>query len=188
MNHLTIILLTIIGITLLGCANDPTHLIVAPEVMGPSHIKYQSQDAQLAVTDLRVAKHIIQITQKDKAAQLMTSQEDLSVIIKQTLAPQLSTQGLILTDVSDNYIEIIIDNALISVEQTVMSYSATNEISLRVKVKNNEQTLTKTFNSRGNNTGPLGVDIAVLERDFNQQLSNALTRILEDQEIQQFIH
>jgi len=175
------------GLVLFGCADGPSHLIIAPEINTPTTIQYHNKHAYFKVTDLRTAAHIIQIQQGGEAAKLMTSQELLSDVINQTLKSEFAKQGLILDQSGLNHIDIIIDTALIKVMQETMSYEAKSNISLRVKVKNNQQTLTKTFNSQSSSSGPLSADIAVLERDFNQQLTNALINILNNKEIIQFI-
>ena len=57
----------------------------------------------------------------------------------------------------------------------------------RVVINNGSGTLTKSFKITGKSNGPLKADIAVLERDFNQQLAKLLTQIVQNQEIQKFI-
>lgn len=187
MNCLKVTTTILLTLFLSSCADGPSHLILAPEVNLPSVTKYQNKQAQLNVTDLRKAKHIIQILHKGEAAQLMTSQKSLSDTIKQTLMAEFNKQALSFDQSASNKIEVIIDKALISVTQEAMSYKAKSNISLRIKVKNSEQTLTKTFNSRNTSSGSLSADVAVLERDFNQQLSNALISVLTNDEITQFI-
>ncbi len=196
MKFLTATVTLLLTLALSSCADAPSHLILAPELNLPTVNKYHNKTAQLNVTDLRIAKHIIQVLRKSEAAELMTSQQTLSEIIQQTLNKEFKKQGLNLAqpstnqvnnDQSVNNIEVIIDKALISVKQETMSYEAKSNISLRIKVKNAQQTLTKTFNSRNTSTGSLTADVAVLERDFNQQLSTALVSILTNDEITQFI-
>ena len=179
--------IALLSLLLSACANDPTHLIVAPEVTSTSISHYQNKQAMLKVTDMRTNKNIVQILRKDQAAELYSSQELLESIIQKTFAQQLKKQGLTVNTLSNNNIEVFVDKAVIIVEQTLMKYTATNEIVLRVKVNNGEQTLTNTFKTRGSSNGPLGADIAVLERDFNQQLASLLTQVLSNTDIQNFI-
>jgi len=181
----TIAILT--SLALFGCSGGPSHLIIAPELNKPTVVKYHNKQANFKVTDLRTATHIIQILREGEPAQLMTSQKSLSDVINQTLKNEFEKQGLTINQTGLNHIDIIIDTALIKVKQETMSYEAKSNISLRVKVNNTQQTLTKTFNSQNSSSGPLNADIAVLERDFNQQLTNALINILNNIEITQFI-
>ena len=192
MNFFRITPVLILVLFLSSCAKTPSHLILAPELNLPTVSNYQNKQAQLNVTDLRIARHIIQVLHKGEAADLMTSQQILSESIKQVLKKEFERQGLSLKQTAnnetvDNEIEVFIDEALIVVNQETMSYQAKSNISLRIKVINTEQTLTKTFNSVNNRNGSLIADIAVLEYDFNQQLTNTLINILTNDEVIQFI-
>ena len=192
MNFFRIPPVLILVLFLSSCAKTPSHLILAPELNLPTVSNYQNKQAQLNVTDLRIARHIIQVLHKGEAADLMTSQQILSESIKQVLKKEFERQGLSLKQTAnnetvDNEIEVFIDEALIVVNQETMSYQAKSNISLRIKVINTEQTLTKTFNSVNKRNGSLIADIAVLEYDFNQQLTNTLINILTNDEVIQFI-
>ena len=196
MNFLKIPFVLLIIVVLSSCADNPSHLVLAPELNLPTVIKYHNKQAQFNVTDLRTARHIIQVLHQGDAAELITSQQTLSDIIKQVLTKEFENQGLnfdedivnqAVKQTVNNKIDIIIDKALISVKQDTLFYEVKSNISVRIKVKNNQQTLTKTFNSSNNNTGSLTADVAVLERNFNQQLSNTLINILIDDEVTQFI-
>jgi uncharacterized lipoprotein len=196
MNFFKIPFVLLIIVVLSSCADNPSHLILAPELNLPTVIKYHNKQAQFNVTDLRTARHIIQVLHQGDAAELITSQQTLSDIIKQVLTKEFENQGLNIDEdivnqavkkTVNNKIDIIIDKALISVKQDTLFYEVKSKISVRIKVKNNQQTLTKTFNSSNNNTGSLTADVAVLERNFNRQLSNTLINLLIDDEVTQFI-
>ncbi|WP_281559647.1 YajG family lipoprotein [Thalassomonas sp. RHCl1] len=170
-----------------GCSQTPSHLIVAPEVMAANSGKYANKQAQLQVLDMRTGNHIVQISRPEKAAQLFSSQAPLKDIVAQSLTTQLNKQGMAMGPVATNAIEVSIDQALIKVDQQLMQYQVKSEIVLTVKVDNGISTLTNTFRNRGSSHGPLKADIAVLERDFNQQLALLLAQVIDNQEIQQFI-
>lgn len=177
----------VIAFLISACTNKPTQIIVAPEPYVSSKAAFLGLNARLNVTDMRSGSHILQIMRADKAAELFSAQSDLSTIIHQGLESELKKQGLNLSGQANNQIEVFVDNAIISVQQELVKYQANNHITMRVQVTSNEQTLTRTFNSKGSSNGPLQADIAVLERDFNQQLANLLSQIITDKEIQQFI-
>ena len=174
-----------------ACANKPTHVVIAPDLSitnsASSQSDYQNKQANITVTDMRSAQHIVQILRKDKAAEIYSSQQPLKNIIKQTLTAEFKKQGLAINAQASNTIDIIIENSLISVQQEMMDYQVNNELVILVKVNNGKQTLSNTFKVRGTSEGLLSADIAVLERDFNQQLSNILTQIISNTEIKNFI-
>jgi uncharacterized lipoprotein len=190
-NKLKTLATTTLLILLTACANKPTHVVIAPDLSitnNPSNqTEYQNKQASITVSDKRSAQHVVQILRKDEAAEIYSSQQPLSNIIKQTLISEFKKQGLAINAQAGNAIEIIIENSLISVQQEMIKYQVNNELVIHVKVNNGEQTLSNTFKVRGTSEGPLSADIAVLERDFNQQLTKLLTQIISNVEIRNFI-
>ena len=174
-----------------ACANKPSHVVISPDLTitngTVTQAKYQNQQASMTITDLRGAQHVVQIIRADEAAELYSSQAPLKQIIEKTLISEFKKQGLDINAQANNAIEVIIDSALISVQQEMMQYQVNNELVIRVKVNNGAQTLSNTFKVRGTSEGPLSADIAVLERDFNQQLTSLLTQIISNVEIRSFI-
>jgi uncharacterized lipoprotein len=182
---------TTLLVLLTACANKPTYVVVAPDLSitnsGSSQSAYLNKQASLTITDIRSAQHVVQILRKNEAAEVYSSQQPLNIIVEQTLTSEFKKQGLEIHSQANNDIEIIIDNGLISVQQEMLKYQANNELVIRVKINNGSQTLSNTFKVRGTSEGPLNADIAVLERDFNQQLAKLLTQIINNAEIKRFI-
>jgi uncharacterized lipoprotein len=181
-NFFTLIMIA----ALYGCANIPTHIIVAPEIATTQGVTHHNKQAQLNVIDMRTAKHIVQIMRKDEASTLVSAQENIENTIKKTLSKHWQQQGLTINDHSVNQVNISIEKAIISVNQTTFEYEVQTEILLKVVVKNGTQTLTIDFKNRGNSEGPLKADIAVLERNFNQRLTKLLQQILANKKINDF--
>ena len=190
-NKLRTLAATTLLVLLSACANKPTHVVIAPDLSiinsTSTLTEYQNKEASITVTDIRRAQHVVQILRKDEAAEIYSSQQPLSNIIKQTLISEFKKQGLAINTQANNAIEVIIENSLISVQQEMMKYQVNNELMIHVKVNNGEQTLSNTFKVRGTSEGPLSADIAVLERDFNQQLTKLLTQIISNVEMRIFI-
>ena len=170
-----------------ACANIPNHLIVAPDISDTTNVRYVNKNAQLTVTDMRTANHIVQILREGEASTLISAQESLNNTIKVALQEHWQKQGLTLQDIGNNKITVTIDKAVISVAQETMSYKVQTEIVLIVNINNGSETLTSTFNNRGNSEGPLQADIAVLERNFNQRLATLLQQILANEKISNFL-
>ncbi len=190
-NKIKTITATTLLVLLTACANKPSHVVIAPDLSiaksTTNQNLYQNKQASISISDLRSAQHVVQILRKDEAAEVYSSQQPLNNVIEQTLATEFKKQGLTINAQANNAIEIIIDNALISVQQEMVKYQVNNELVIRVKINNGTQTLTNTFKARGTSEGPLNADIAVLERDFNQQLAKLLAQVISNTEIQNFI-
>jgi len=174
--------------TLMSCSTAPSHIIVSPELNSVASHHYNDKQVQLNVVDMRTSNFIVQILKKDKAATILSSQQRLEEIIANTLTTAWTKQGLIFNSLSTEKVNITIEKAVISVNQTAMSYDTQSEIRLQVEIINAKETLTNTFKIRSNSEGPLQADIAVLERDFNQQLSRLLGNILASKDIQTFLN
>ncbi|MGL1958031.1 MAG: YajG family lipoprotein [Colwellia sp.] len=180
-------LLITLLLALSACTSTPTHVIIAPDmIVKPSNI-YLNTQANLVVIDMRTSNHVVQILQAGEAATLVSSQQSLDSIIEKTLSTYWPKQGLELNNSSHNKIEVSIEKAVVSVEQKLMSYKTNSEIVIQVKVTKNKQTLTSSFKSKGNSEGPVQADIAVLERDFNQQFAILLQQILTSKDISTFL-
>jgi len=170
-----------------ACSNTPNSVIIAPQVYSVPTSNYVQQQAQLSVTDLRIKNHIIQILQPGQAATLFSPANDMSQTLNNSLSAQFKNQGLVIAPASRHQIKIYIDAALVSVQQETLKYQAASEIRLRVEIKKGSETLTTDFNAKGHSKGPFKADIAVLERDFNQQLGKLITEITQNPDIIGFI-
>ena len=170
-----------------GCTSLPSHVIVTPDVINSSTVYHNNKLAQLAVVDMRTANHIIQILHEGDAATLLSAQARLEDTIKKNLNKHWKKQGLDIQSSANNSISVAIEKSLISVVQETFKYKAQTEIVLKVTVNNGEETLTSTFKNNGSSGGPLQADIAVLERNFNQRLTNLLQQILVNEKISHFL-
>jgi len=172
---------------LCGCANIPSHIIIAPDNIMTSAVSHNNKQTQLDVIDMRTANHIVQIMREGEAATLVSAQERLEGTIKNNLIKHWKKQDLVINTSGINTVNISIEKAIISVAQETMKYEVQTEIVLKVTINNGSKKLTSMFSNRGNSDGPLQVDIAVLERNFNQRLAKLLQQILADKKIRDFL-
>ncbi|GLX79607.1 hypothetical protein tinsulaeT_29470 [Thalassotalea insulae] len=170
-----------------GCASAPKQMVLAPQLMLNKSNLLANKLAQVSVNDLRNKIHIIEILQPDAAAQLINSASNISQVVNQHFSEALTQHGLTISPATDNHITLIINNAEITVQQALLKYTTKGQITLTAKVQSGDQVLTKTYNSKMNSEGPLKADLAVLERDFNQQLAKLLVQIASDSQIKQFL-
>ena len=174
-------------ILLLACSSPIKQVIVSPELNIASSNVFQQKQAQLRISDLRPVNHIVQVMRIDEAAQLYSPQQAIASVVETSLTSALKANGLNIQPLAANQIEVFIDSALVTVHQDLLKYGVNNQINFRVVINNAQGTLTKSFKVSGTSSGPLKVDLAVLERDFNQQLAKLLTQIVQNEELQQFI-
>ncbi len=187
MKKASVLLSAMLCLSLFSCSTPTAHIIITPELLNTEHSAYTNKSSQFSIKDMRTTRHLVQILRQGEAADLISAQQPLTDIISNSLLNNVKQQGLMINKAASNKFQLFIDKALITVKQNLMSYQADNIINLRVKITNDQQTLTKDFTIKGNSQGPLTADPAVLARDFNQQLSTLLSRIVNNQEIQHFI-
>lgn len=184
--HLFTLLTVFTSVIISGCNSTPSQVIVAPQINQSANTLYQGIPASFTVKDLRSSNHIIQILQADKAAKLLSPNRVFSDAVAETLRPYLNAQGLNLSG-GNIQIEVEIERAMVSVQQTMMKYDANSDIQVRVKVSKGDSVFTNVFNARGNSNGPLSADVAVLERDFNQLLGKLIADIANHPDMINFI-
>jgi len=174
-------------ILLTGCADSSKTMVISPQLNPIKTNNFTGKVVQLDVTDLRNSIHIITVFKEDQAAQLISSSSNIEQVVLSSLKESLKSSGLTLDAKGQTKVTFIINTAQIRVQQSMLNYQAKSKITLTAKIQSSEKTLTKTYNSTTNSEGALSADIAVLERDFNQQLSAVLLQIIDDKEIHQFI-
>lgn len=194
--------IAILWVFLNGCASTEMRFIVAPTITvennsaassvisslaKPSSAIINNQTISLDVSDLRIKKHLVEIFYDDKATKLIYTERLLAGVINDSLTMPLAKQGMVIAKQSSNEITLAINKTNISVKQSLATYTADTVIELQVTVNNQIKTLTKSFQTVAQSNGLLSVDIAVLERDFNQELSALLSQIISDKDIQHFL-
>ncbi len=184
MKKITLLIFTLM---LSACSNKPSSIIIAPQINAKASILYTGRSAVVEVSDMRTQQHIVQILRANKAAELISPAQQLAPVFNQAISQQWRNQGLQVNNAGNIKIHVYIDNALVSVQQETMKYQVNSNIRLRVSVAQNNQIQTTHFNSRGTSEGPLSADVAVLERDFNQQLGKIISEVIANPDIQAFI-
>ena len=171
-----------------SCSNTPNAIIIAPVINQQFNPIYSANNlsAHIQVQDLRANRHVMQIIKENDVATLINTRNDLSNEVKNSFTQILTQQGLSINENAAT-INIYIDKALINVQQSLLDYQASNEMVIRIALNNTKKKFIKTFRMHGKSNGPLKADIAVLERNFNQELSKLITQICNDNEVQQYI-
>lgn len=189
MNFLSIktITITLAICILTACASSAKNMVLSPQVPQQKSAFYQNKTASLTVSDLRTNIHTIAIHKAGKATELISTDIHIDQIIKKVYQKGLIENSLEINENSANAINLIINTAQVDVQQELVKYSAKNQLTLTAQITSANKTLTKTYNNKGESEGAFKADIAVLERDFNQQLGGLLLQIINDKEIQQFI-
>ena len=191
---------SLIGL-LAACSTKPSQVIVAPQVSQSAAPTYAGQQISLDVVDLRTSNHLIQILRKDKPAELFSPAQSLPDALNASLSQYLTAQGLAMqgantlgSHVQGSHVlanaaamTVSIEKALVSVQQSLVKYQASSEIRLLITVNKGDKTYSQVLTSKGKSNGPITADVAVLERDLNQQLGKVISDLANNPELIAFI-
>jgi uncharacterized lipoprotein len=180
----------VIGLTIIvltACSSTAKKMVISPQISEIKSTVYALKSAQVNVIDMRPNRHVVAIHREGEAIELVSAHDHFDSIINGLYKQSLKNNGLLLDESSPNNIELIINSAEVHVYQELMKYKTTSQLSLTAKVTSGDKTLTKNFNNKGKSNGVLSADLAVLERNFNQQISDTITLIINDKEIQQLL-
>lgn len=183
----TVIVTTFIALALSACASSSKQMVISPQFIDTKSNAYIGKSAQVNVMDLRANSHIVAIHREGEAIELVSANTHLDNIINSLYKKSLIKNSLTVNNSAINKIELIINTAEVHVYQELVKYKTKSQVTLTAKITSNQKTLTKTYNNKGNSEGVLTADLAVLERNFNQQLGNLILQVVNDNEIVQFI-
>jgi len=106
------------------------------------------------------------------------------LLVTEQLANGLREQGLVFKSNSPVRIQLDLNELLVSVTHPKLLYSAKAKSNLTLTIKNGKVTLTKTYNRQATNDSVTRPSVHELEEMLNSQLTNIVSQILQDEEVQ----
>ena len=179
---------TIIALSMLsGCASKPETIVLQPNVTNMQGKVYQDHSAKLVVSDLRSTNHVVEVLGIEKPSTMIDASSSLQSVLNTEFSEELASQGLKVSNDSKVKLQFLVERARTYVNQDVLDYRANTIIKLKVKVDTVTQTMSKTFTQRATSRGAFDADMEDLQIDFNRQLSKLISKVLTDQQLQEFI-
>lgn len=181
--------LIILSFTLLlgACAKPPTSIVLAPNFVPAIQPQISRGVVDLQIIDQRNYRHVLQLSGKGAETNLINASQQPKLLVSEALTQQLKQQGYSFSPTAKHMMTVNIEQMLISLSQHSFKYTSKSNIVLSVQITNGTATLNKKFTATGQSHGPLTADIAVLERQFNQQLSNLVVEIAQDPQVTQYL-
>lgn len=176
----------IVAATLTGCASAPTSLILAPDAPLITSSAQQGS-LQLTSVDRRSEQYVVKVRNGDGAAELLSPSQAPRQLLDQGVRQGFSQLGYQLDPASNTQMTLVLDKAVLEIDQGTFSHDAKGLFEATVKINTKVQTLTKTFTVTSAFSGPMKPDLARIEREVNDRLSQLMTNIVNDEELQQFI-
>lgn len=137
----------------------------------------------LSSQDRRIAHYLIEISAGDGPATLINESDSSHRIILQTLNKQWLAQGLNISPKSDYKIQIQLIKLLAKVTQSTYKHEINSEVVIKIQLNANNKIFSKTFNSRSISEAPLNANSNKISKQLNTQLSEVLTEIVKDPEL-----
>ncbi|ABM02920.1 Uncharacterized lipoprotein [Psychromonas ingrahamii 37] len=170
---------------LFSCSNVPNTIQIQPKISTEKNIPAINSNItwSLSSQDRRIAHYLIEISAGDGLATLVNESNSSRLIIQQTLNEQWVAQGLNLSPNNDYKIDVQLIKLLAKVKQSTYKHKINSEVVIKIQLKSNNKTFSKTFNSHTVSEAPLNADGVKISAQLNKQLSLLLTEIVIDPEL-----
>jgi uncharacterized lipoprotein len=170
-----------------ACAKPPTAIVLSPTLIPQDQLAIANGKIDLQVTDNRNYRHVLQLNNGGEKQNLISTSQQPNLLVNETFAQQLKQQGYQLSPTAKTRMTVEIEQMLITLNQHTLKYNTNNNIVLTVIVSADDKKMTKKFSTKGQSHGPLTADIAVLERIFNQQLGDLISKVTNDPLVRQYL-
>ncbi len=170
-----------------GCASHPQSLILAPTEPMPTLTAAHSSSVALTSTDHRTDTFLVRIQEGDGPAQLINASSNPRALLESGLRDGLSRQGYAMSGQGQVRMALTLEELRVDVDQSAMRHAANSRATATLVVEQDNRQLVKRYQARGELTGVLKVESAVLEREVNDRLNQLLNAMLNDPELHQFI-
>lgn len=179
------LLVSISLFALWGCSSTPTYTNITPQLNleknGQTFTNLQPW--KIDSKDLRIARHVIEITDGDGVAKLINEQQSLRLLVEKSLTQAWIDHDLKIDSNSDYQVEIKLVKALAKVTESTFSYDASSQIVIDVALSHQGKQFHKIFRSTKQWDGAFNNQIGGITDQMNKQLSLILKQIIEDQEL-----
>lgn len=171
-----------------GCSSTlPIYLHLSPDVTAPS-LQYQNAPSiALTSADLRVNKHIVSISEKDKKTQLINNDAPINDVLADKLGQALTKQGVRISANANTKFHLEVIQLLTEVKQQRTKHTAKNTIELRLVITTPNRKVTKQYKNISSSEDSFSPSSADLEASLDKLLANVLSQMLSDKQVQQEI-
>lgn len=170
---------------LFACSNVPNTMQVQPKISAEKKMPVIDSDItwSLSSQDRRIARYLIEISAGDGLATLVNESNSSRLIIQQTLHQQWVAQGLSIYPNNDYKIDVQLIKLLAKVKQSTYKHNIDSEVVIKIQLKSNNKTFSKTFSSQALSEAPFNANGVKISAQLNKQLSQLLTEIVKDPEL-----
>ena len=183
---LTLPVLLLSALFLSACSSTPSSVQLTPKLDKNITLTKVEDNKQwlLNSQDLRAERYLIAISSGDDVATLINESVSTRTLIEKTLQTHWVKQGHQFANSSINgyQIDIQLLKLLAEVEQNTVSHETDINVVIKIKLKSNKTSFSKTFRSHFEEEAPFSPSIEDLTTKLNTQLSKLLNQVVQDQE------
>lgn len=169
-----------------GCSSkDPINSNLTLQLDSqPTGMYSNESSAALRGHDARQDSSVIIYQLEGKPDIRLPNQTAPHALVTEQLANGLLEQGLVFKNNSKVRIQVDLNELLVLVTHPKLLYNAKAKSNLTLTIKNGEVTLTKTYDREANNDSVTRPSVHELEKMLNSQLTDIISQILQDEEVQ----
>ena len=170
---------------LISCASVPTDINISPDLnlKADTYAFSNENEWKINSQDLRIARHLVQIVDGDKAAKLINERESMRLLIDRNLSQAWLYNKLKVADQSKYKINIKLVRALATVTEAAISHEVKSEFIIQIQLINQANEYTKLFSSNNQWEASFTADIPDITKKLSLQLSELLNQIIQDREL-----
>lgn len=141
----------------------------------------------LTSKDVRAAQYVALLDNGRSNILPIHAKQNMRISLENLLADQFSSQGFHVTVTSENSVTLEIQEALVTVQHSVMENQMDGKVTLEVTAETPKGKLVKTYNGTAQRTGILSASNDEVEMVLNDVINLVLAEIANDQELQTYM-
>ncbi len=141
----------------------------------------------LSSKDLRTAQYVALVKSGRKSTQPIHAKQNMRISLENAIVQQFESQGFRASVNSENSVVLEIQEALVTVEHTIMENQMDGKVTLEITAETPEGKLVKTFNGTATRTGALSASNDDIAMVLNDVIDLVLKEIANDQELQTYM-
>jgi len=166
-----------------GCAPQyPMQANLNPPIMAQPPI-YSNTSAFLQGHDGRTHEEVITYLAKDQPPIKVDNMSPPHLLVTERLAAALREQGLAFENSADTRLFLEINELQVVVSRPKFLYTAEAKTNITLKVVKNSSSIAKKYDRMATKESPKRPGVDQLENMLNEQLSEIIAQILQDQEV-----
>jgi uncharacterized lipoprotein len=176
-----------IALFLSGCASEPTHVALNPELPLINTQVSGQQSLSLSSSDTRNNNVVARFLKDGKVVRVMNPSEPPTGQLQQVFREGFSRAGYQIDPSSATGVELQLSTLNTDIEEGMLGYEANTKLVIDVIARNEQQVFSKRYRNVGKFKRPLGLDMATLELHLNKLMGELTGEIINDPELNSFL-